>query len=138
MVLAEERVEQIRVELDVDILTARGSGRTLAKEIGFSMTNQALIATAISELARNILAYAKQGDVIIRIVNGASSIGLEVTATDKGPGIPDIDAVMRDGFSTVNSLGLGLPGTKRIMDEFSIESAVGEGTTVIALKWVRH
>ena len=138
MVLTEERVEQIRVQLDVDILTARGSGRTLAKEIGFSMTDQALIATAISELSRNILVYAGLGDVIIRIVSGATSPGIEVTATDEGPGIEDIDAVMRDGYSTVNTLGLGLPGTKRIMDEFSIESTLGEGTTVIALKWVRR
>ncbi len=138
MVLTEERVEQIRVELDVDILKARGSGRSLAKEIGFSMTDQALIATVISELARNIHVYAKEGNVILRIVSGPISPGLEVTATDEGPGIEDTDAAMRDGYSTVNTLGLGLPGTQRIMDEFSLDSTVGEGTTVVALKWVRR
>jgi serine/threonine-protein kinase RsbT len=117
-----------------DIITARQQGRTLAARMGFSSADQTLIATAISEVARNILLYAQRGEIIVRLVQNGKR-GIVIIAHDEGPGIPDLTLALQDGYSTSNSLGLGLPGTKRIMDEFGIESAVGQGTTVTMTKW---
>ena len=94
-----------------------------------------LIATAISELARNIVQYAQRGEIILSVVEG-SRRGIQIVARDQGPGIPDLELAMRDGYSTGGSLGLGLPGARRLMDEFAIDSEVGKGTTVSMRKWL--
>ncbi|WP_261397155.1 MULTISPECIES: anti-sigma regulatory factor [Leisingera] len=109
--------------------------RQLAVELEFSRPDQALVATAVSELARNIVKYAQDGDIEICAVTSGPRVGIRVTARDQGPGLEDIDLAMQDGFSTGNSLGLGLPGTRRIVDEFDISSAPGKGLTVTVTKW---
>jgi len=130
-------VGEIRVAInsDQDIVSARQKGRLMATELGFSTGDATLIATAISELARNIVSYAHHGQVTIRMVNGLNRQGISVIATDDGPGIPDVRQALRDGFSTSGSLGLGLPGVRRLMDEFEINSQPGKGTTVAVKKW---
>ena len=133
--MAEERTVPIRS--DLDIVTARVEGRELAKELGFGVIDQARIATAISELTRNIVQYAEQGEAIMRRIEASGRIGLEIICQDEGPGIPDVDLAMQDGFSTSTSLGMGMPGAKRLMDEFEIASEVGFGTTVTIRKWLR-
>lgn len=125
------------IERDVDIVAARQKGRELAARAGFSGTDLTLIATAISEIARNIVSYAGQGEMVLSIVDQGGRRGLKVVARDSGPGIPDIELAMRDGYSTGKSLGLGLPGARRLMDAFAIDSRVGVGTTVTMSKWVR-
>ena len=107
----------------------------MANELGFSSGDATLIATAISELARNIVAYARRGRITLNVVNGTNRQGISVTASDDGPGIPDIAQALRDGFSTSGSLGLGLPGVRRLVDEFEITSQLGRGTTVVVKKW---
>jgi serine/threonine-protein kinase RsbT len=126
---------RVAINSDQDIVTARQKGRALATELGFSTGDATLIATAISELARNIVSYARRGEVTLKIVNGSGRQGISVTASDDGPGIPDIRQAMRDGFSTSGSLGLGLPGVRRLMDEFEITSQPGRGTIVAVKKW---
>ncbi len=125
----------IPIASEVDIVLARQEGRNLAAQLGASSTEMTLIATAISEVARNIVSYARQGEIVLRLVEG-SQRGIKVVARDQGPGIADIDRAMRDGYSTGGGLGLGLPGARRLMDEFSIVSEVGKGTTVSMTKWV--
>jgi serine/threonine-protein kinase RsbT len=120
---------------DGDIVTARRNGRLLAEGLSFSSTDQVLITTAISELARNILLYARGGQVRVQRLNHSDRSGILVTASDRGPGIPDIERAMQPGYSTSSSLGLGLPGVKKLMDEMTVESSVGVGTTVTAKKW---
>jgi serine/threonine-protein kinase RsbT len=127
---------RVPVRVDGDIVTARQQGRSLAEQVGFDGSDLTCIATAISELGRNMLRYAGSGEVILRPAHVGSKHGMIVIAHDEGPGIPDIALAMQDGYSTSNSLGLGLPGTRRLMDEFEIESAVGRGTTVTVKKWV--
>jgi serine/threonine-protein kinase RsbT len=127
---------RIPIRIESDILAARQRGRTLAEEVGFTGSDLAIIATAISELARNIIQHAGSGEMIIAPIDG-SRRGILVVARDEGPGIADIDRAMQDGFSTLGSLGLGLPGAKRLMDEFELESEVGRGTTITARKWSR-
>ncbi len=129
--------DEIRVPIasDEDILTARQKGRSLAGGLRFSPGDATLIATAISELARNILTYARSGEIRMKVVDGAGRSGIEVVAHDEGPGIPDVQQAMRDGFSTSGSLGLGLPGVKRLVDEFQIVSVENRGTTVTVRKW---
>ncbi len=107
----------------------------MALELGFSSGDATLIATAISELARNIVSYAGKGEVTVKGIQGSNRIGIHVTASDNGPGIPDIRQALRDGFSTSGSLGLGLPGVRRLMDEFAISSKPSQGTTVGVKKW---
>lgn len=120
-----------------DIVAVRQLGRNVAKELDFGIVDQARITTAISELARNIFLYAGKGEICIekQFLNGKS--GLKITARDNGPGISDIRRVMEDGYTTSGGLGAGLPGVKRLMDEFDIQSKVDEGTSVIAVKWLR-
>ena len=125
----------VPIERDVDIVTARQRGRELAVEAGFTGSDLTLIATAISEVARNIVVYAERGEIRLGIANKNGRPGVQVVAADNGPGIPDIDQAMQDGFSTGRSLGLGLPGARRLMDEFEIVSEVGKGTTVTMRKW---
>ena len=127
---------QVRIQNSADIVAARQQGRALASQAGFSHSNLTIIATAISEVARNIVEYAKEGQVVITLITDASKRGVEIVASDAGPGIPDTTTVMRDGFSTGKGLGIGLPGARRLMDEFVICSSVGNGTTVTMKKWV--
>lgn len=127
----------IAINSEIDIVTSRKIGRELATRLGFSSTELTLIATAISEITRNIVEYAKHGEVCISIVQQGNKSGIVVIARDKGPGIPNIKMAMQDGYSTGKSLGLGLPGTKRLMDEFEIISEVGWGTKVTMKKWVQ-
>lgn len=126
---------RVQIRSDLDILNARQQGRRLATELGFSLTEATFIVTAISELARNIVMYAKTGEVLLTSVNDRSRCGIIVVAKDQGPGIADIRLAMQSGFSTSGSLGLGLPGTKRLMDEFEVSSKIGQGTTVVVKKW---
>ncbi len=126
---------QVAINSDQDIVSARQRGRAMANELGFSSGDATLIATAISELARNIVAYARRGRITLNAVNGMNRQGISVTASDDGPGIPDIAQALRDGFSTSGSLGLGLPGVRRLVDEFEITSRPGRGTTVVVKKW---
>ena len=125
----------VPINSDQDIVAARQKGRSLAAALGFSSGDATLIATAISELARNIITYAKSGEIQLTVLNGSARLGIQLVAYDKGPGIPDVPQALRDGFSTSGSLGLGLPGVKRLVDEFEIVSAVSSGTTVTAKKW---
>jgi serine/threonine-protein kinase RsbT len=133
-VSADEIILSIRS--DVDIVSARQKVRETAMDIGFTGSDLTVIATAISELARNILTYARVGEIVIRPIHQSPRKGIEIIARDEGSGIPDIDQAMRDGYSTSQGLGLGLPGTRRLMDEFEIVSVVGEGTTVTIKKWL--
>ena len=127
---------RVPIRVDGDIVTARQQGRALAEKVGFNGSDLTCIATAISELSRNILRYAGSGEVILRPAQVGSKQGIVVIARDEGPGIPDIDLALQDGFSTSSSLGLGLPGTRRLMDELEIDSFIGRGTTVTAKKWL--
>jgi serine/threonine-protein kinase RsbT len=132
-VLAEE--VEVAVSSNQDIVLARQKGRAMAIQLGFSSGDATLIATAISELARNMVSYARRGKIILSGIQGSSRIGIMVVASDEGPGIPDVQQALRDGFSTSGSLGLGLPGVRRLMDEFAINSAPNQGTTVTVKKW---
>jgi serine/threonine-protein kinase RsbT len=125
----------VRIASDKDVLTARQKGRALAIEVGFSLSDSTLIATAISELARNIVAYARQGEIVLETTHYSGRLGITVVARDDGPGIPNIDQALRDGYSTSGSLGLGLPNVRRLVEEFEIVSEVGRGTTVTIRKW---
>jgi len=127
--------EDVPVRAEADILTARQTGKAFAGRLGFSDADAVLIATAISEIARNMLEYARGGVMHFRALE-APRAGLEIQAQDQGPGIEDLELAMRDGYSTSGGLGLGLPGAKRLMDDFSISSKPGAGTTVVMRKWV--
>ena len=126
---------RVAINSDQDIVSARQKGRGMANELGFSSGDATLIATAISELARNIVSYARKGQITLKVVNGLNRQGIAVIASDDGPGIADIRQALRDGFSTSGSLGLGLPGVRRLMDEFDISSQPGRGTVVSVKKW---
>ncbi|MCA1057090.1 anti-sigma regulatory factor [Rossellomorea aquimaris] len=127
----------VKITNEWDIVAARQLGRNVAKELGFGTVDQARITTAISELARNIYLYAGHGQVCIEKLFDGGKKGLRIIALDDGPGINDIRKVMEDGYSTSGGLGAGLPGVKRLMDEFNVESAPGEGTDIRATKWLR-
>lgn len=131
----EER--QVSIQGGGDIVTARQQGRELANELGFSTSEQALIATAISEVARNIVLYARWGTITFSVVEKNGQHGLRIEASDRGPGIEDLELAMQDGYSTSEGLGLGLPGARRLMDDFEITSEVGRGTTIIMSKWLK-
>jgi serine/threonine-protein kinase RsbT len=124
-----------RIQSSADIVAARQEGRALAARAGFSTSNLTVIATVISEVARNIVDYAKEGHVRIALIHDGRKKGIEIVASDHGPGIPDLAAVMREGYSTGRGMGIGLPGARRLMDEFEIASEVGKGTTVWLKKW---
>ena len=136
MAVSRDSQVHIRIQNSADIVSARQQGRALAAIAGFSHSNLTIIATAISEVARNIVEYAKEGEVTITLVDDANKKGVEIVASDQGPGIPDVSTVMRDGYSTGKGLGIGLPGARRLMDEFAIVSAIGTGTIVTMKKWV--
>ncbi|CAN7582039.1 anti-sigma regulatory factor [Rossellomorea sp. LjRoot5] len=127
----------VKITNEWDIVAARQLGRNVAKELGFGTVDQARITTAISELARNIYLYAGYGQICIEKLFDAGKKGVGIIALDEGPGIADIRKVMEDGYSTSGGLGAGLPGVKRLMDEFNVESVPGEGTDIRATKWLR-
>lgn len=126
---------RLPIESNADIVEARKKGRELAASIGFSAIDCTLIATAISELARNIVLYAGHGEIRLRRERTLAAPGMVIVAADNGPGIRDLRNALQDGYSTSHGLGLGLPGIKRIMDEFDIESKPRHGTTVTVKKW---
>ena len=116
-------------------MTARAEGRSLASQVPFSTTDLTLIATAISEVARNIVVYARSGEVLLRVIREEGREGILVEASDRGPGIEDPALALQDHYSTGQGSGLGLPGARRLMDEFEVESEAGQGVTVTMKKW---
>jgi serine/threonine-protein kinase RsbT len=127
----------VPIQREVDIVTARRKGREIAAALGFSSTDQTLLATAISEVARNIVSYAGRGTIVLNSIEQGRRRGIVVVASDDGPGIADLELAMRDGYSTGNSLGVGLPGARRLVDDFELVSSPGAGTTVTMKKWLR-
>jgi RNA polymerase sigma factor (sigma-70 family) len=131
-----DRQEEVRVAVrsDADVVAARQAARELAERLDFSPTELTEIATAVSEIVRNIVRFADSGDVLVELLDSPRH-GLRITARDSGPGIPDVQQALRDGYSTYQGLGLGLPGARRLMDEFAVVSEQGRGTTVTMIKW---
>lgn len=127
----------VEILTEWDIVAARQLGRNEAKEVGFGTVDQARITTAISELARNIYLYAGKGKIEIERISEGGKYGITIIASDEGPGIPDVRKVMEDGFSTSGGLGAGMPGVKRLMDTFKIDTVLGQGTVINATKWIR-
>lgn len=125
----------VPIRSEADLVTARLRGREIASTLNFSSSELTLIATAISEVTRNILSYAGTGELDLRLIRQGQKVGVSIVARDRGPGIADLFSAMQDGYSTSGSLGLGLPGSKRLMDEFDLASVVGKGTTVTMTKW---
>lgn len=127
--------DTIEVLKEQDVVFTKNRVKESAVKIKMGLVNQTRLITAASELLRNMMRYASGGKCMIEVVSSGRNNGIRLTFTDKGPGIPDIAMAMKDGFSTGKSLGLGLPGTKRLVNEFDIKSKVGEGTVVTILKW---
>lgn len=127
--------EAMSIVRELDVIPFRNRLKEYAVKVGMSLVNQTKIITAASELARNMLKYAGGGKVTIEVVSKGRENGIRLIFRDEGPGIPDVKKAMIDGFSTGKSLGLGLPGTKRLVSEFDIQSEVGKGTTVTITKW---
>ena len=127
----------MRIAADSDIVAARDEGRRVAATLNFSSSDLTVIATAISEVARNILSYAGSGDIELSRLEKNGRWGIAIVARDAGPGIADVRQALEDGYSTSGSLGLGLPGVRRLMDDFEIQSAPGHGTVVVLRKWAR-
>ena len=139
--MAPEAAERIAIESDGDVVTARQRARTLAIELDMPSTDQTLLATAISEIARNITTYATggRGEVVIDVVrDGRGRQGVRVVARDEGPGIADLEQALTDGYTTGGGLGLGLPGARRLVDEFDIQTGPGQGTVVTLIKWAQR
>ena len=128
---------RVAIRTDADVVTARQEARAMGSELGLSSTDLTLLATAISEVARNITTYAGEGEVALRILNSGGRQGVEVVASDDGPGIVDVELAMQDGYTTGKGLGLGLPGTRRLVDEFDLRTELGAGTTIRLVKWAR-
>jgi serine/threonine-protein kinase RsbT len=127
----------VHIRDELDIVRARQEGRQMARNMGFGAVDLARVATAISELARNIYTYAQTGEILLDEVEKGTRRGIQVMAVDQGPGIPNVEEALRDGYTTSNGLGAGLPGTRRLVDEFEIESQVRRGTRVTVRKWLR-
>ena len=134
----DSRQGEFRITSENDIVMARKVVRDAATTLGFGITDVTRIVTAASELTRNIYHYAKCGVMHWRSLNQGARVGLELTFEDSGPGIPDVEKAMEKGLSTSKGMGLGLSGSKRLMDEMTIESTVGKGTTVVVRKWLRQ
>jgi serine/threonine-protein kinase RsbT len=132
--------DEVRVAIasDADLVTARAEARAMAERLGFPRPDPTLIATAISEVARNIVVHAGRGEIVLEPFEDGDRYGLVVTAIDEGPGIRDVDAALRDDHSGRGGLGLGLPGARRLMDDFEIASDAETGTTVTMRKWRHH
>jgi serine/threonine-protein kinase RsbT len=126
---------RVAIESDADLVTARAEARAIAERLGFPRPDPTLIATAISEVARNIVVHSGSGEIVLKPFEDANRYGLVVIATDHGPGIRDVDAALRDDYSGRGGLGLGLPGARRLMDDFEVVSDADTGTTVTMTKW---
>ena len=140
MVVSNPAEERLAIRDEADIISARQRAREVAKALGFGAVDQSRIATAVSELTRNVVRYATdgRGEMLLRThVQSGRGTGIEIVVRDDGPGIPDIEQAMRAGFTSGPGMGMGLPGTKRLMDEMEIESAPGHGTIVTIRKWRR-
>jgi serine/threonine-protein kinase RsbT len=133
----EIQPQVIEVLAERDIVTARSTARQVAMSLGFGAIDQSRIATAVSELTRNIVRYATDGRGSVIVRSTEDRPGIEVIVSDNGPGIADLDLVMQDGYTSGGGMGLGLPGTKRLMDEMLIDSRAGSGTTITIRKWRR-
>ena len=127
----------VSIRKELDIVGARQLGRDITKEVGFGLVDQARVTTAISELARNIYLYADEGEICCEALDYTNKKGIRITASDQGKGIEDVAKVMQDGYSTSGGLGAGLPGVKRLMDEFDLQTEVGKGSVISAVKWLR-
>ena len=130
------KAKKLNISADIDVAYAALGAKNYAKDIGFSKADQYMISTAVSELARNIRTYANDGTINLNFVKNNSKKGIEVVAEDLGPGIQDIDKAMEDNFSTGNTMGVGLPGTKRLMDDFQIDYHRTQGTKITVRKWI--
>jgi serine/threonine-protein kinase RsbT len=135
----QQRDDEVRIAIgtDADIVVARQAARQLAARLGFSSTDLTILATAVSEVARNIVRFAGAGEIVVELIEGARR-GVQIVARDAGPGIPDIGRALTDGYSTYDGLGLGLAGARRLMDEFAVASEPGRGTTVTMTKWCQE
>jgi serine/threonine-protein kinase RsbT len=131
--VSDER--RIPIRNDDDVVAARREARELAASLGFVGTDLTLLATAISEVARNITTYAGEGEIELRVLRRGGEVGVQVIARDEGPGIADVAMALRDGYSTGRGLGLGLPGARRLVDEFDLSTSPGRGTVVTLIKW---
>ena len=137
--MADERAPVIPIESDADVVTARQQARAMASELELTSTDQTLLATAISEVARNITTYAKRGEVLLSVIrDDAGRRGVQVVARDDGPGIENVELALQDGYTSGNGLGLGLPGARRLVHEFHIETSPGHGTKVTMVMWERE
>lgn len=126
---------RVAINTDADLVTARAEGRAIAERLGFPRPDPTLVATAISEVARNIVVHAGRGEIVLKPFEDANRYGIVVIAKDEGPGIRDVEAAIRDDYSGRGGLGLGLPGARRLMDDFDIDSSASSGTTVTMRKW---
>ncbi len=137
--MIDQRIVEVtvRIECDTDVIVACQKGRLLASRLGLSVNDQAIVGIAVLEVARNIVRYAGSGELLLAPMRRDEQGGILVVARDAGPGIPDVERALEDGFSTGGGLGLGLSGARRLMDEFEIDSRPGEGTTVTMRKWAR-
>ena len=129
---------EFRIDKEADIVAVRQRARELAKENGFDQFAVAALTTAASELSRNVWVHAQKGAASIRVLRSGKRVGLELEFVDQGPGIADLDRALAGGFSTSKSLGLGLSGTKRLVDEFAIDTELGRGTKIVIRKWKRE
>lgn len=128
---------RVTISSDNDVVAVRREARALAADLNFTSTDVTLLATAISEIARNITTYAGAGEIVLSVVRREDRAGIRVEARDAGPGIRDVERAMEDGYSTGSGMGLGLPGARRLTDEFAIDSRPGEGTIIVMVKWGR-
>ncbi len=126
---------RVPIATDADLVTARAEARAIAERLGFPRPDPTLIATAISEIARNIIVHAGRGEIVLEAFEERDRYGVIVTATDDGPGIRDVEAALRDDYSGRGGLGLGLPGARRLMDDLTVESGAEAGTTITMTKW---
>ncbi|HSY89118.1 MAG TPA: anti-sigma regulatory factor [Verrucomicrobiae bacterium] len=130
-----EKNEQVAIRVGDDVVRARQAVRALALQAGFSLVDQTKIITAASEIARNTLDYGGGGELTLELLRDGARRGLRLTFTDQGPGIPDIDLALKDGYTTGNGLGLGLSGAKRLSNEFAVDSRPGTGTKITLARW---
>ncbi|MBD2112490.1 anti-sigma regulatory factor [Nodosilinea sp. FACHB-141] len=130
-----QKIEEIKIQSSADVVLVRQAVRQFAIELGFGLVDQTKIVTAASELARNTLDYGGGGTVQLETLQDGGRRGLKLTFEDQGPGIPDIEMALKDGFTSGGGLGMGLGGAKRLANEFKIESVVGEGTRIIVVRW---
>jgi serine/threonine-protein kinase RsbT len=137
--VADDHESVIPIESDADVVTARQQARAMASQLELSSTDQTLLATAISEVARNITAYAVRGEVLLSVIkDDGGRRGIRVIARDEGPGIENVELALQDGYTSGNGLGLGLPGARRLVHHFEIETAPGQGTKVTLVMWERE